>query len=264
MLRKDQLAMKGEISMLKISELEKNFGDHKVLKGIDLDVKKGEVISIIGPSGSGKSTLLRCINYLERPTAGKISFGPETIDAQKATKKEILNLRRQLAMVFQDYNLFSHKTVLENVIEGLVIVKKIHKVKARQIGRHYLEKVGLKDKENAYPSMLSGGQQQRVAIARSLALNPKLILFDEPTSALDPELVSEVLGVIRQLAEDEITMLIVTHEMQFAYEISDRVIFMDEGVIIEEGEPGDVLVKPGQERTKQFLRQTNVISDYII
>ena len=256
--------MNGEMPMLKINKLKKAFGEHLFLKGINLNVKKGEFISIIGPSGSGKSTLLRCINYLKKPTEGLIEVDNQLIDIKKATKKDILHLRQNLGMVFQGYNFFFNKTALENVIEGLVRVKKIHKVKAREIGRAYLEKVGLKGKENSYPAMLSGGQQQRVAIARALALNPKLILFDEPTSALDPELVAEVLSVIRQLAKDEITMIIVTHEMRFAFAISDRIIFMDDGLIVEKGSPNEVFLKPKEERTKQFLRQTNVISDYVI
>lgn len=250
--------------MLKITNIKKNFGDFQVLKGITAEVKKGEVLSIIGPSGSGKSTFLRCIDCLEEADSGHITLEDKTIDFEKIDKKEKLWLRRNMAMVFQSYNLFLHHTVLENVTDALIHVKKIDKEKAKEIGIEALKKVGMDDRIDSYPSQLSGGQQQRVGIARGIALNPKLILFDEPTSALDPELVSEVLLAIKKLSEEGMTMVIVTHEMKFAKDISDKVIFMDKGVIVEEGIPEDIFNHPSEERTKQFLRQSGTIEDYII
>ncbi|WP_026476548.1 amino acid ABC transporter ATP-binding protein [Alkaliphilus transvaalensis] len=241
--------------MISTKNLYKSFGKLEVLKGINLEVKKGEVVVIIGPSGSGKSTFLRCLNYLESPDAGIISLNNMQVDTQEVKQKEILALRRGTAMVFQGYNLFKNKTALENVIEALLIVKKMPKDKAIQLGESLLDMVGLKDKRDQYPSTLSGGQQQRVAIARAMAVNPHVILFDEPTSALDPELVGEVLGVIRKLAEENMTMIIVTHEMSFARDVADRVIFMDEGIIVEEGLPSEIFSNPKEERTKRFLRQ---------
>ncbi|QMV43563.1 amino acid ABC transporter ATP-binding protein [Cohnella cholangitidis] len=250
--------------MIKLRRVSKSFGRNEVLKGIDLTVEKGEVVAILGPSGSGKTTLLRCINYLEKPGDGEISIDEFTVNCRKPHKKDIHTLRRKTAMVFQQYNLFRHKTALENVMEGLVTVKKLPKNKAREQSVELLEKVGLGSKLDAYPSQLSGGQQQRVGIARALALNPEVILFDEPTSALDPELVGEVLAVIRKIAKEGITMIIVTHEMGFAQEVANHVVFMDGGVIVEEGPPKVIFQSPKEERTKQFLARITPESAYSI
>lgn len=241
--------------MIRLTGIRKLFGKDEVLRGISLEVNKGEVVAIIGPSGSGKTTLLRCINFLERPDAGEIRISDLHVNCNKASKKEIHALRLKTAMVFQQYNLFRHKTALENVMEGLVVVRKMPKDAARERGVRLLEKVGLGDKLDAYPSRLSGGQQQRVGIARALAMEPEVILFDEPTSALDPELVGEVLAVIRQIAEEGITMIIVTHELGFAQDVASRVVFMDGGAIVEEGSPAELFARPKEERTKQFLRR---------
>ncbi|MFC0215930.1 amino acid ABC transporter ATP-binding protein [Paenibacillus chartarius] len=239
--------------MVILSNISKSFGRNQVLRGIDLTVRKGEVVAILGPSGSGKTTLLRCVNYLEKPSDGSITIGDYHVDCKRAGKKDIHQLRQRTAMVFQQYNLFRHKTALENVMEGLVIVKKLPKEEARRRSVELLEKVGLGAKLDSYPSQLSGGQQQRVGIARALALNPEVILFDEPTSALDPELVGEVLAVIRKIAKEGITMIIVTHEMTFAQEVASHVVFMDGGAIVEEGKPTELFYRPKEERTKQFL-----------
>ncbi|MBW7454914.1 amino acid ABC transporter ATP-binding protein [Paenibacillus sepulcri] len=239
--------------MIKLSGITKAYGSQQVLRGINLTVNKGEVVAILGPSGSGKTTLLRCINSLEKANSGEISIGDRMIDCKRASKKEIHALRGQTAMVFQSYNLFKHKTALENVMEGLIIVKKFPRKLAEETSAALLEKVGLAGKWNHYPSQLSGGQQQRVGIARALALNPAVILFDEPTSALDPELVGEVLAVIRQIAREGITMIVVTHEMGFAREVANHIVFMDQGVIVEEGSPDEVFNRPKEERTRQFL-----------
>lgn len=241
--------------MIELKGIKKTFHRQEVLKGVDIKVEKGQVVTILGPSGSGKTTLLRCVNFLEQPDEGTVQVGDITIQAKEAKKKEIISLRKQSAMVFQHYNLFAHKTVIENVMEGLIVAQKVKKAEARKRSEQVLAKVGLSDKLNQYPSQLSGGQQQRVGIARALALNPQVILFDEPTSALDPELVGEVLAVIKSIAKEGITMVIVTHEMSFAREVSDHVLFMDGGVIVEEGTPEDVFQKPKQERTKRFLRR---------
>lgn len=241
--------------MLKINNLHKKFDDLKVLKGINLEVNKGEVVVIIGPSGSGKSTLLRCINYLETPEKGSIEISDIRVKAEEANKKAIQALRKETAMVFQSYNLFKNKTVLENITEALITVKNMTKDKAEKIGEMLLAQVGLIDKRDNYPSTLSGGQQQRVGIARAMALNPQVILFDEPTSALDPELVGEVLNVIKDLARNNMTMLIVTHEMGFAREVADKIIFMDEGYIVEQGKPEEIFVNPRHERSRRFLNQ---------
>ncbi|ENQ3077477.1 amino acid ABC transporter ATP-binding protein [Bacillus cereus] len=241
--------------MISIQHLQKSFGDNTVLKQIDMAVDKGEVVVIIGPSGSGKTTLLRCLNVLETPNSGVICIGEETLDfSKKVTKRDIVNLRTQTGMVFQHHNLFPHFTARENVMEGLVTVKKVSKEKAKEKAEYFLRKVGLGDKMDLYPFQLSGGQQQRVGIARALAMEPQVILFDEPTSALDPELVQEVLKVMRELAQEGMTMVIVTHEMRFAHQIANRVIFMDGGVIVEQGTPEEVLVHPKEERTKKFLQ----------
>ena len=216
-------------------------------------IEKGEVVSLIGPSGAGKSTVLRCINYLERADKGIITLDDVSVDAEHVTKSDILKLRRNTAMVFQSFNLFKNKSVLHNITEGLIVVQKKKKQEAKEIALSVLKQVGLLDKINSYPGQLSGGQQQRVAIGRALALSPKILLFDEPTSALDPELVNEVLELIRQLAEQHKTMLIVTHEINFARNVSDWVCVIDEGIIIERGKARDVIDHPQHERTQQFL-----------
>jgi L-cystine transport system ATP-binding protein len=241
--------------MIHLRGIKKSFRHQEVLKGINLTIEKGEVVTILGPSGSGKTTLLRCVNYLEKSDEGTVHVGGIKVEAEKAKKKDIISLRKQTAMVFQHYNLFAHKTVVENVMEGLIIAKKINKAKAKERSERVLEKVGLSNKLNHYPSQLSGGQQQRVGIARALALNPEVILFDEPTSALDPELVGEVLSVIRDIAREGITMLIVTHEMEFARQVSDQVLFMDEGIIVEKGTAFEIFTSPKEDRTRRFLRR---------
>jgi cystine transport system ATP-binding protein len=243
------------IGMIKIHDLRKQFDQLEVLKGINMSIEKGKVIVIIGPSGSGKTTFLRCLNALEIPTSGTIQIGDVKIDfSQPVSKKEIASLRKESGMVFQQYNLFPHKTVLENVTEGPIIVKKLPKNEAIQKAEKLLQKVGLLDKKDEYPFQLSGGQQQRVGIARALAMEPELMLFDEPTSALDPELVGEVLNVMKELANEGMTMVVVTHEMRFAKEVADEVVFMDQGVIVERGTPEEIFTRPKEQRTKQFLQ----------
>ena len=241
--------------MIEIKNLHKAFGQNQVLKGVDITVNKGDVVVVIGPSGSGKTTMLRCINFLERADEGTITVGDITVDAAKAKKKEIHEIRLRTAMVFQNYNLFANKTALGNVMEGLTQARGVSKEKAKEIALDALEKVGLKDKADYYPSQLSGGQQQRMGIARAVVLNPDVILFDEPTSALDPELVGEVLKVIKDIAKEGITMIIVTHEMSFASDAANRVIFMAGGVVVEEGKPDEIFSNPKEERTKQFLER---------
>ncbi|HBE76594.1 MAG TPA: amino acid ABC transporter ATP-binding protein [Firmicutes bacterium] len=241
--------------MLRLQNIHKSFHRTPVLKGISITVQRGEVVAILGPSGSGKSTLLRCINFLERPNQGLIQLGDLVIDAEKVTKDEMIMIRRSTAMVFQNYHLFKNKTALENVMEGLLIVKKLEKAEAYQKSIQFLEKVGLAGRMDFYPSQLSGGQQQRVGIARALAMEPKVILFDEPTSALDPELVGEVLEVMKSLAGEGRTMIVVTHEMNFAREVASHVIFMDEGLIIEEGTAREVFEQTRMDRTKRFLQR---------
>ncbi|AIU90091.1 amino acid ABC transporter ATP-binding protein [Pectobacterium odoriferum] len=241
--------------MISVKNLSKRFGDQVVLNNISLDIAKGEVVAIIGPSGSGKSTLLRCLNLLETPESGTIEIGEQTLDTRRYTSKEAYALRRQTAMVFQSYNLFKNKTALENVTEALIVVKKMPKKQADEIGLALLEQVGLLPQAAQYPVTLSGGQQQRVSIARALAVDPKAILFDEPTSALDPERVHEVLQVIQKLAKNDTTMVIVTHEMQFAKEVADRVIFMADGHIVEEGPAEQVISFSDNPQTQRFLRQ---------
>ena len=242
--------------MIKVTDLHKSFGELAVLKGIDFQADTGEVIVIIGPSGMGKSTFLRCINYIERPEKGIIEIDNVKVDAEKCTEKEIKQLRLKTSMVFQNYNIFKNKTVIENVMLPMTSVQKIEKEIAKEKALQYLDQVGLLDKVNEYPSRLSGGQQQRVGTARAMAVNPKLILLDEPTSSLDPELVLGILDILRNLAnEHKRTMIIVTHEMSFAKEIADRIIFMDDGRIIEEGTPEKIFSNPQNERTKRFLER---------
>ncbi len=241
--------------MLKLTDLHKSFDKTEVLKGLSLKVEKGSVTAVIGPSGAGKTTLLRCINFLEKADSGILDFDDIHIDLKKVSKKTMLQLRRKTAFVFQNYNLFANMTALENVMEGLVTARKVPKAQAKDRAMKALEKVGLKDKADFYPSSLSGGQQQRVGIARAIAVEPEVILFDEPTSALDPELTGEVLNVIKQLAAEGTTMIIVTHEMSFARDTASRVIFMDKGVIVEEGTPSQIFTSPGEPRTRQFLQR---------
>jgi len=238
------------MAIIRVRKLEKSFGNLKVLRGIDLDVEEGEKLVIIGPSGSGKSTLLRCLNLLEEPTGGSIEFAGIDITDPKV---DLPKIREEIGMVFQSFNLFPHKNVTENITMAPIIVKKMNPSKAREIALSLLEKVGLSDKADSYPAELSGGQQQRVAIARALAMQPKVMLFDEPTSALDPEMVGEVLQVMGDLAKEGMTMVVVTHEMKFAQEIGDRVIFMDEGMIVEEGPPQQIFTEPVNPRTRSFL-----------
>ena len=240
--------------MLEVKGVKKSFGALDVLRGVDVSVEQGEVVSILGPSGSGKTTLLRCINFLERADSGLLIFDGEKFDMAAAGKKEIAAIRRKTAFVFQNYNLFLNKNALQNVTEGLVFARRIPKGEAEQRARAALEKVGLADRAGYYPHQLSGGQQQRVAIARAMALEPEIIFFDEPTSALDPELTGEVLAVMRNLAEEGMTMLIVTHELAFARSVSDRAVFMEGGVVVEAGPAGEVFAHPKQERTRAFLR----------
>jgi ABC-type polar amino acid transport system ATPase subunit len=246
------------MGLLQLSDIHKNFYGNAVLKGIDLEVERNEVVVLLGPSGSGKSTLLRCITFLEEPEVGTVQVGeyavtPELIGRERQGR--IRAIRRQTGFVFQHFNLFPHKTAIQNVMEGLIVAKKMTKDAAMKCSLHFLEKVGLGDKRDNYPAQLSGGQQQRVAIARALAMEPALMLYDEPTSALDPELVREVLQVMKELAKEGMTMLVVTHEIGFAKEVADRVIFMDGGVIVESGSAKKVFEDPQEERTKRFLYQ---------
>lgn len=238
--------------MIELADVHKSFGSNHVIRGFSTSVVKGEVVCVIGPSGSGKSTILRCINGLEQYDGGTIRIDGAQVDRRD---RSILQIRTQVSMVFQRFNLFPHRTALENVTEGPIYVKKESREDASRHGRALLARVGLSDKEHAYPAALSGGQQQRVAIARALAMAPKAILFDEPTSSLDPELVGEVLSVMRSLAEDGMTMVVVTHEMAFAKEVADRVLFLDQGVIAEEGAAREVLTNPRNPRTRDFLKR---------
>jgi L-cystine transport system ATP-binding protein len=244
------------MSMIEVRGLHVRFGETEVLRGIDLAVERGEVVAVVGPSGSGKTTLLRCLNCLEAPSAGRISMAGIEIDGSRPLsrqKAQVRALRRHVGFVFQSFNLFPHRTAIGNVIEGPVVVKRESREAALASGRALLAQVGLAEREAAYPAQLSGGQQQRVAIARALAMEPDVILFDEPTSALDPELVGEVLDTIRRLAEEHRTMVIVTHEMGFARDVADRAIFMDAGLIAEQGPARQVLTAPREERTRRFL-----------
>lgn len=246
--------------MVRADRVCKNYGALQVLRGITLEIPRGQVLCLIGPSGSGKSTFLRCINHLERVDAGRLYVDGELVGyAERGGKLHELSpraaakQRRDIGMVFQHFNLFPHRTVLDNIVEAPVLVKKVPRAKAVAQARELLDRVGLSSKADAYPVQLSGGQQQRVAIARALAMEPKLMLFDEPTSALDPELVGEVLGVMKELARDGMTMVVVTHEMGFAREVADQLVFMDGGVVVEAGNPRELLANPRQERTRAFL-----------
>ena len=250
--------------MIELKNIKKSFGHLQVLKNVFLSVEDGSVVVILGPSGSGKTTLLRSINFLERADGGQLTIGDKTVDMHSARKRDILDIRRRTAMVFQNYNLFANKTALENITEGLVTVRGYTKEAARERAVTELKKVGLADKADYYPGQLSGGQQQRVGIARAVALDAQVILFDEPTSALDPELVGETLRIIKKIAREGHTMIVVTHEMSFAEEVADKVVFMDGGSVLEEGKPEDIFYNPKHERTRQFLKRILPPADYII
>ncbi|MBQ5437385.1 MAG: amino acid ABC transporter ATP-binding protein [Firmicutes bacterium] len=240
--------------MLDIRNVHKSFDGKEILKGIDLQVNKGDVVAILGPSGSGKTTFLRCLNFLETADNGVMTFDGDEIDLAEASKTQIAAVRKKTAFVFQNYNLFLNKTVLQNVTLGLTLARKVPKDQARDIAVKALERVGMADRLDAYPGQLSGGQQQRVAIARGLAQSPEIIYFDEPTSALDPELIGEVLSVMRQLAEEGMTMLVVTHEMSFARQVSSRVLFMEEGAVVESGPSREFFERPRENRSRDFIR----------
>lgn len=250
--------------MLKITNVHKSFRKNKILKGVDLTVNKGDVVVILGPSGSGKTTLLRTIAFLETADKGELEFDEIKTSLSNAHKKTILDVRKKIGFVYQNYNLFANKTALENVMEGLVIARKVPKEEAKTIAEDALKKVGLLERKDFYPSQLSGGQQQRVGIARAIAYKPDVVLFDEPTSALDPELVGEVLSVIKALAKEGTTMIVVTHEMSFAEEAATQVVFMDGGVIVEKGTSREIFYSPKEERTKQFLKRVLRTDDYVI
>ena len=250
--------------MIQLDDIHKSFGDNHVLRGVSLEIERGEVVCIIGPSGSGKSTLLRCINYLEQPEGGRILIDGQNVyrdivngKIRNYSNKQIAATRQKVGMVFQQFNLFPHMTALQNVMEAPVQVKKLKRSEAEHNARLLLGQVGLAEKADQHPEELSGGQQQRVAIARALAMDPEVMLFDEATSALDPELVGEVLDIMRQLAEQGMTMVVVTHEMGFARQVADRVIFMDHGVIVEQGTPAEIFGAPKEERTRDFLRRVH-------
>lgn len=245
------------MALLEIKDIHKSFGSLNVLNGVNLSVHKGDVIAILGPSGSGKTTLLRCINFLETADQGTMVFDEKEYDLASMHKNDIRDIRKKTGFVFQNYNLFANKTALQNVMLGLTSARKVDKKQAEKIGLEMLRKVGMEDRASHYPSQLSGGQQQRVAIARALATNPEIIYFDEPTSALDPELIGEVLNVMRELANEGMTMIVVTHEMTFAKEVSNHVIFMEGGKIIEQGTSKEFFENPKQERTREFLRLEN-------
>lgn len=239
--------------MLKVDHIQKNFGTGDVLKGIDFQVEKGEVVAILGPSGSGKTTLLRCIAFLEKAESGIMQFDGRTVDLSRISKKDMHELRMHMGFVFQGFHLFRNMTVLENVMEGLITARKVNRAEAEKIAREMIEKVGMSERIPFYPDQLSGGQQQRVAIARAIAINPDVILFDEPTSALDPELTGEVLDVMQKLAKEGTTMVVVTHEMGFARDVASRVVFMEDGLVVEEAPAHEFFENPKMERTKQFL-----------
>ena len=241
--------------MLEVKNVHKSFGENHILKGVDIKVEKGDIIVILGPSGSGKTTLLRCINFLERAEKGTIDFDDIHAEFKTASRHQINAIRKRTGFVFQNYNLFANKTALQNVTEGLIVARKVPKKEAVARAKEALDKVGLSDRYDFYPSQLSGGQQQRVGIARAIAVNPDVVLFDEPTSALDPELVGEVLNVMKSLAKDGVTMIVVTHEMGFAQDVATKVVFMDEGTIVEQGEQKEIFRAPKDPRTAQFLRR---------
>lgn len=250
--------------MLKVTDVHKAFGKNKILNGVDLTVNKGDVVVILGPSGSGKTTLLRTLAFLETADKGELEFDEIKTSLSNAHKKTILDVRKKIGFVYQNYNLFANKTALENVMEGLVIARKVPKEEAKTIAEEALKKVGLLERKDFYPSQLSGGQQQRVGIARAIAYKPDVVLFDEPTSALDPELVGEVLSVIKALAKEGTTMIVVTHEMSFAEEAATQVVFMDGGVVVEKGTSREIFYSPKEERTKQFLKRVLRTDDYVI
>lgn len=250
--------------MLKVTNVHKAFGKNEILKGVDLTVNKGDVVVILGPSGSGKTTLLRTLAFLETADKGELEFDDIKTSLSNASKKTILDVRRKSGFVYQNYNLFNNKTALENVMLGLVTARKIPKDEAQKIAEEALDKVGLLDRKDYYPSQLSGGQQQRVGIARAVATKPDVVLFDEPTSALDPELVGEVLNVIKNLAKEGTTMIVVTHEIAFAEEVATQVVFMDGGVVVEKGTSNDIFYRPKEERTKQFLERVLKRVEYVI
>ena len=241
--------------LMRIQGVRKSFGDHEVLRDVNMALDRGDVITILGPSGSGKTTFLRCLNFLEQADGGTMELAGDKINLASASKKEIASVRKKTAFVFQNYNLFANKTALENVTLGLTAGRGMDKAKAEEIGRKALEKVGLLERAGYYPAQLSGGQQQRVGIARAIAAAPDVILFDEPTSALDPELVGEVLAVMKQLAEEGVTMIVVTHEMKFARDVATHVVFMADGVVVEEGSSEEIFTRPKEERTKRFLKR---------
>lgn len=245
--------------MLQVEHIAKTFGERQVLEDINLQVNQGDVVVILGPSGSGKTTFLRCLNHLEKADSGRLTLAGKTYDLAKLSKKDILEIRKKTAFVFQHYNLFANKTALENILEGLIVARKVPKEEALKRAESALEKVGLLAYKDYYPSQLSGGQQQRIGIARAIAVKPEVILLDEPTSALDPELVGDVLDVLKQLAGEGVTMVVVTHEMGFARDVANHVIFMDGGRIVEENNPHDFFSRPQEERTKQFLAR--ILSD---
>lgn len=244
--------------MIRVNNLKKNFGSLQVLDGISFELKEGQVLVVIGPSGTGKSTLLRCMNYLEKPSDGVITIGDITVNAKQAKKEEIYKLRENTAMVFQNYNLFKNKTALENITEPMVSVQKMTKKQAEEKGMEILDAIGLSEKKDSYPSQLSGGQQQRIGIGRAMAVSPKVMLIDEPTSSLDPELVGEVLNLLYKLAKKHTTMIIATHEMEFARHIADYVIFIEDGKIVEEGIPEEFFGEPKTQRAQQFLKKFDV------
>ena len=255
------------MSLIEIRNLSKKFGNNVILDGVDLNINQGEVVAIIGPSGTGKSTLLRCLNLLEKPENGSVSVDGKNYNLTTKSSKEVLALRQETEMVFQQFNLFKHKDALDNVMEGLRVVKKLPKAEARRIAVAELEKVGMSDRLHHYPRHLSGGQQQRVAIARALALKPKLLLMDEPTSALDPELVGEVLLTIKRAAKEGNTILLVTHEMDFVRNVANKIIFLENGKIVAEGTPKEIFENPKNERLREFLRNINMLrtaDDYVI
>ena len=239
--------------MIEIKNLKKSFNDNEVLRGINLSINDNEIVSIIGSSGGGKSTLLRCLNFLEHADSGTITIGDVTVDCLSANKCDVKKVISKSTMVFQNFNLFKNKTALENIMDPLLVNTKISKAEAKDLALKYLARVGLEGKQNEYPSKLSGGQQQRIGIARALVLNPEIILFDEPTSALDPELVSDILKLIKEVSSEKRTMIIVTHEMAFARDVSDKVVYMDKGEIVEMGAPEQIFSNPKEERTRQFL-----------